>query len=80
MTTLQTAAGNNISDVMFMPLVSGDWLLIVTKGIWSVISVWDLSKSPPSKVYDWSPKGGIFHGVCTDAKEGRVAVGVDSEA
>ncbi|KAF5389847.1 hypothetical protein D9757_003652 [Collybiopsis confluens] len=48
-------------------------VLSVSKGIWSVITIWEISLSldgkdhnptRPRKCSEWSPKGGIFTGLC----------------
>src|SRR6267154_2008000 len=47
-----------IEDVKFLP--RKNWLLVVSKGIWSGITVWNLDASI-SMIAGWSPKGAIFH-------------------
>lgn len=48
-------------------------MLSVSKGIWSVITIWDVPlalhgnddiKPQPRKCTEWSPKGAIFTGLC----------------
>lgn len=47
-----------IEDVRFVPRRS--WLLTLSKGIWSVISAWDIAKGS-IKISEWrSPKGALF--------------------
>lgn len=50
--------GTPVSDVRFVPGHEGKWLLSVSKGIWSSISLWELSDThgvPPLKRFEWSP-------------------------
>jgi hypothetical protein len=45
-----------IEDVKFLP--GRNWLLVVSKGIWSGITAWDLDSG--ACVAEWSPKRAIF--------------------
>lgn len=68
-----------IGAVRFMP--HREWLFTFSKGIWSVISAWDI-KNGVTKLSDWSPKGTIFIGfaVNTDPdSEGTLAVSVKQD-
>ncbi|KII84195.1 hypothetical protein PLICRDRAFT_118295 [Plicaturopsis crispa FD-325 SS-3] len=63
-------ASASISDVRFVPGRKGPWLLTVSKGIWSVITAWDIHHDHGlHKIAEWCPKGAIFNGfaVNTDA-------------
>lgn len=76
-TSMQNTPATPISDIHFVPGREGRWLLTVSKGIWSVITLWDLLNGP-SKVSEWSPKGAIFTGFVVNndvASEGVVAIG-----
>ncbi|KAJ7146174.1 hypothetical protein C8R44DRAFT_897700 [Mycena epipterygia] len=49
--------GTPVSDLRFVPGHEGKWLLSVSKGIWSSISLWELSETrgaPPLKRFEWS--------------------------
>jgi len=48
-----------IEDVKFLP--GKNWLLTVSKGIWSGITAWDLDAGV-TRIAEWSPRGAIFKG------------------
>ncbi|KAJ3822071.1 hypothetical protein F5880DRAFT_1577519 [Lentinula raphanica] len=57
-------------------------VLSVSKGIWSVITIWDVPIFPygndhvqqhPRKCAEWSPKGGLFTGLCLSRNHGSEA-------
>ncbi|OSX58625.1 hypothetical protein POSPLADRAFT_1067506 [Postia placenta MAD-698-R-SB12] len=65
----QASYGTGVYDVHFLPGSGGRRIVTVTKGIWSVISVWEIVCNKLSsegafvrKVAEWSPKGIIFTG------------------
>ncbi|KAH9927373.1 hypothetical protein B0H21DRAFT_133967 [Amylocystis lapponica] len=78
----QASSGTGISDVRFLPGHGGDWLVTVSKGIWSMITCWDISsneQTPSRKVAEWSPKGAIFTGFVVNSdpeSEGIIATSV----
>lgn len=68
-----------IEEVKFIP--GRDYLLTVSKGIWSVITAWSV-KDEVRKITEWCPRGAIFNGfaVNTDPEsEAAVAVSVKYE-
>jgi hypothetical protein len=70
-----------VSDLRFVPGHDGKWLLTVSKGIWSVITVWDIGDGL-RKMLEWSPKGAFFNGFAlnTDSEsDGTLAVSVVQE-
>ncbi|KAH9851212.1 hypothetical protein C2E23DRAFT_860686 [Lenzites betulinus] len=65
----QASSGNSISHVRFLPGHGGRYVATVYKGIWSMISCWDVGNpalaqgdTQPRKIADWAPKGAIFSG------------------
>ncbi|KAJ4487794.1 hypothetical protein J3R30DRAFT_850244 [Lentinula aciculospora] len=57
-------------------------VLTVSKGIWSVITIWDVPiflhgsdkiQPQPRKRAEWSPKGGLFAGLCLSRDSGSEA-------
>lgn len=48
-----------IEHVKFLP--GKNWLLTVSKGIWSGITAWNLDTGA-TRMAEWSPKGAIFNG------------------
>ncbi|KAI0633144.1 hypothetical protein C8Q77DRAFT_875647 [Trametes polyzona] len=65
----RASTGTGVSHVRFLPGHGGRYLATVYKGIWSMITCWDLGEhsetqglDQPRKVADWSPKGAIFSG------------------
>ncbi|KAJ7601181.1 hypothetical protein C8J56DRAFT_912357 [Mycena floridula] len=82
--TFRTQPSTVISDIYFVPGYKGRWLLTVSKGIWSVVTLRDLHSAELQKSAEWSPKGAIFDGITVNSAleaEATVAVGVkmDSE-
>ncbi|KAJ6536852.1 hypothetical protein B0H19DRAFT_1181976 [Mycena capillaripes] len=51
--------GTAVSDLRFVPGHAGNWLLLFSKSIWSIISLWELSDSVarPLKRFEWSRRG-----------------------
>jgi hypothetical protein len=69
-----------IEDVKFLP--GKNWLLTVSKGIWSGITAWDLDACV-TRMAEWSPKGAIFKGfaVNTDPySEATLAVSIQDRS
>lgn len=65
-----------IEDVTFLP--GKNWLLAVSKGIWSGITAWNL-EAGVSRMAEWSPKGAIFNGFAVNAdpdSEATLAVSI----
>ncbi|KAI0683291.1 hypothetical protein BC835DRAFT_1296405 [Cytidiella melzeri] len=63
------SSGMPVSDVRFIPSHPG-WLITVSKGIWSVITCWDVGPSlhgPARKLAEWSPKGAVFTAVTVNS-------------
>ncbi|KAJ7812243.1 hypothetical protein B0H14DRAFT_2857322 [Mycena olivaceomarginata] len=48
--------GTPVSELRFVPGHAGNWIIAVSKSIWSIIAVWELSDSgdPPIKRFEWS--------------------------
>ncbi len=70
-----TFIGSPASEIKFVPGRQHRWVLTVSKGIWSVLTIWDITRQ--QKCSEWSPKGAIFTGVKLNAdpeSEAGVAV------
>ncbi|KAJ7466276.1 hypothetical protein B0H11DRAFT_2284706 [Mycena galericulata] len=54
--------GTPVSELRFVPGHSGNWLLAISKGIWSIISLWELSDTGevPRKRFEWSRRGALL--------------------
>ncbi|KAJ7635754.1 hypothetical protein DFH06DRAFT_1220338 [Mycena polygramma] len=52
----EATSGTPVSDLRFVPGHAGNWLLLVSKSIWSIITVWEIfdSGAPPIKRFEWS--------------------------
>ena len=65
-----------VSDVKFLPGRCGEWILTVSKGIWDVLTIWDL-RSPDQnearKTCEWSLRGALFNGVALNTDPGSDA-------
>ncbi|TFK81904.1 hypothetical protein K466DRAFT_604106 [Polyporus arcularius HHB13444] len=82
----QASMGTGVSHVRMLPGRGGRYLLTVYKGIWSMISCWDLGSVPspstpsaPTKVADWCPRNTIFSGFVVNSEpesEATLAVAV----
>ncbi|KAK0445681.1 uncharacterized protein EV420DRAFT_1648396 [Desarmillaria tabescens] len=79
MPTSETSfTGSPVSEVKFIPGRQHKWLLTVSKGIWSVLTIWDIARGHKSS--EWSPRGALFTGVKlnTDTEsETSMAVALD---
>ena len=69
------SSGTGVSDVRFLPGYDGRRLATLSKGIWSVISCWEIplhqSGEAPNanahKVAEWCPKGTIITGLVVNS-------------
>ncbi|KAJ6541050.1 hypothetical protein DFH09DRAFT_929314 [Mycena vulgaris] len=54
--------GTPVSDLRFIPGREGNWLLSVSMGIWSIISLWELPDTGvlPRKRFEWSRRDCIL--------------------
>ena len=71
------SSGMSISDVRFLH-THPDWLITVSKGIWSVITCWDRGQRGaevrlPRKVAEYSPKGAVLTGIAVNSVAGSEA-------
>ncbi|KAH9912356.1 uncharacterized protein BXZ73DRAFT_56289 [Epithele typhae] len=83
----QASTGTGLSHVFFLPGRGGRYVLTVYKGIWSMITCWDVgvaipsnpSPSPPRRLADWSPRQTIFAGFVVNSdttSEAALAVSI----
>ncbi|PBK86041.1 hypothetical protein ARMGADRAFT_1169269 [Armillaria gallica] len=56
-----TFNGSPVSEIKFVPGRQHKWVLTISKVIWSVLTIWDISRQ--QKCSEWSPKGAMFTGV-----------------
>ncbi|THH15569.1 hypothetical protein EW146_g4927 [Bondarzewia mesenterica] len=66
--TFQVTQSTAISEVQFLPGHDDRYLVIVTEGIWSTISVWNIGENgfgPAYRVAEWSPSRGSVLNGCT---------------
>ena len=61
MVIFDATSATPLTDLRFLPGRDGKWLLTVSKGIWSVMSLWDIGDGL-RRIVDWSPKDGQLHG------------------
>ncbi|THU89975.1 hypothetical protein K435DRAFT_760617 [Dendrothele bispora CBS 962.96] len=85
-----------VSDIRFIEGFEEKFLLTVSKGIWSVITIWDISPAldevvidntpsdrSPRKCCEWSPKGGLFTGLTLNSdlhSDAKLAVSIAMES
>ncbi|PBK61094.1 hypothetical protein ARMSODRAFT_1089932 [Armillaria solidipes] len=70
-----TFIGSPVSEIKFVPGRQHKWVVTVSKGIWSVLTIWDITRQ--QKCSEWSSKGAVFTGVKLNAdpeSEASVAV------
>jgi hypothetical protein len=75
---IDATSNTSVSEIRFVPGHAGQWILTVSKGIWDVITIWDVS-AEPEKCCEWSPRGAIFHGFALNSdpsSEATLAVSV----
>lgn len=59
-------SSTGVKDVYFVPGHGGKFLLTISKGIWFVITVWDITGDDPDgacKCSEWSPRGVIIKAI-----------------
>ena len=73
----QASTGTGVSHVRFLSGHGGRYLVTVYKGIWSMISCWDIGdpfrSAPARKVGDWCPKNTIFSGFVVNSDSDSAA-------
>ncbi|KAK0433865.1 hypothetical protein EV421DRAFT_1993882 [Armillaria borealis] len=70
-----TFFGSPVSQIKFVPGRQHKWVLTASKGIWSILTIWDITLQ--QKCSEWSPEGAIFTRVQLNAdpeSEAGVAV------
>ncbi|KAL6303375.1 hypothetical protein BKA93DRAFT_826663 [Sparassis latifolia] len=82
----KASSGTSVSEVHFLPRHEDRWLVTVSKGIWSMITCWDIPSicDPPERaqavqIAEWSPKGMLFTGFVVNSdpdSEGILAASV----
>ena len=82
----QASTGTGVSHIRLLPGRGGRYLLTVYKGIWSMITCWDIGSVPSpvspntaTKVADWCPRNTIFSGFVVNSEpesEATLAVAV----
>lgn len=62
---IYTTCSVPVSDVKFLPGRCGDWVLTVSKGVWDVLTIWNLASDERrrQKTCEWCSRGAIFNGV-----------------
>ncbi|KAK0433878.1 hypothetical protein EV421DRAFT_1718159, partial [Armillaria borealis] len=68
-----TFIGSPVSEINFVPGRQLKWLLAVSKGIWLVLTIWDVAGG--HKCSQWSPKGTIFTELKLNAESRLTYVG-----
>jgi len=69
---IDATSNTSVCEIRFVPGHAGHWILIVSKGVWDVITIWDVS-GDPRKCCEWSPRGAIFNGFCLNTHPSSVA-------
>ncbi|PBK86136.1 hypothetical protein ARMGADRAFT_1086890 [Armillaria gallica] len=67
--------GSPVSKIKFLPGLQHKWLITISKGIWSVLTIWDIARGHKSS--EWSPKRALLTEVKLNAEpwsEAGVAV------
>ena len=79
MLEFQASTGTGVSHVRFLSGRGGRYLVTVYKGIWSMISCWDVGDPSHQtiervcKIGDWCPKNTIFSGFVVNSDPDSVA-------
>lgn len=90
----RASEATNVTDVRFLPGRGGRYVVTVSKGIWSVITCWDVGcefdvatfdkvtvPGGARKVAEWCPKGAIFSGFIVNSdpsSDGVLAISVNT--
>jgi hypothetical protein len=64
--SLEATASTSVQEVRFIPGHAGEWILTISKGIWDILTIWDLGVESGRKVCEWSPRGVLLSGVCVN--------------
>jgi hypothetical protein len=75
---IDATSTTSVYQVRFVPGHAGDWILTASKAVWDILTLWTVAfregeestnNGHFEKLCDWSPRGGIFNGLClnTDA-------------
>ncbi|PPQ93506.1 hypothetical protein CVT25_005204, partial [Psilocybe cyanescens] len=60
-------SGTSVSDVQYLPGHNDSLMLMISKSVWSVLSIWYIGSEKPHKVCEWSPRGAIFSGIAVNS-------------
>ena len=71
-TYITGTSGTSVSHVRFLPGHS-DYLLTISKTVWSAVSIWDMRRKESKKVGEWSPRGAIFNAFAVNSDENSEA-------
>lgn len=78
--TFDSAASTFVSDIRFVPGHDGKWILVVSRGIWSVLSLWNVEESGSVEmICQWGPRGNLFIGLAVNTdphSEATLAVSI----
>jgi len=81
MVIFDATSSTPVSDLRFVPGHDGKWLLTVSRGIWSVITLWDIGDGL-RKMLEWSPREALFDGFALNTdpdSEATLAVSIVEE-
>ena len=71
---LDATSGTAVYEVRFVPGHKAKWILTITRGIWDILTIWDLDASGDQKVCQWSLRGALFNGLSLNSKPGYDAI------
>ncbi|KAG2061097.1 hypothetical protein BDR06DRAFT_903599 [Suillus hirtellus] len=67
MSSFAASRGGPIQDIHFIPGYDRRWLITVSQGIWSMITLWD--RRSLTRVTSWSPEKAVFSNLAVNTSE-----------
>ena len=70
---IDATSSTSVYEIRFVPGHAGQWILTLSKGVWDVMTAWDIS-AEPRKCCEWSPRGAIFNGFALNSDGSSKAI------
>jgi hypothetical protein len=70
---IDATSNTPLAEIRFVPGHEKQWIFTVSKSVWDVITIWDVSVEP-QKCCEWSLRGATFHGFALNSDSNSQAM------